>query len=333
MILIASRGGKGILGLLAALLLSGCSPIQPDRQPLSPGEHEMTLKVGELTRHYIVHVPSGYSAGNPAPVVIMFHGGGGTARGAMRETGWTRKADSENFLAVFPDAMPPDPSQPSRFGTNGQAWNDGSGRFHSGEKDIPDIAFVGAMLDDLEARFAVDKRRIYATGFSNGAAMTFRVGVELAARVAAVAPFAGSMWLEPAKLDHPVSLYVIAGDADPLNPLDGGVPKFATGTHVRTGVERSKPPARAAIDRWAQLLGCGAAPQPVPAPSGVTTFACGGGRDGSEVRFSVIAGHGHIWPGGLNQLPERMVGKPSAALNATDAIWEFFKEHARPAGK
>ena len=328
------RIGQGMRGLLGMLLFfagaTGCAKTPQAKPHLQPGDHELTLQVGELERRYIVHVPAGHSPGKPLPVVIMLHGGGGTARGAMRETGWARKADAEHFLAVFPDAMPPDPGQPSRFGTNGQAWNDGSGRFHSGEKDIPDVAFIDAMLDDLEARFAIDRRRVYATGFSNGAAMTFRIGVELATRIAAIAPFAGAMWPEPSRFDHPVSLYYITGDADPLNPLDGGLPKFATGARVRTGTERVKPSVRAAVDLWARLLGCGAETCAVDAPSGVKTFIHSGGRNGSEVRFTVIEGHGHIWPGGLNQLPERMVGKPSPALNATDAIWAFFRQHARP---
>ena len=327
-------GLRGLLGTLLLAGVAGCVQTQaPAKQQVPPGDHELSLKVGELDRRYIVHVPSGYDGKKAMPVVIMFHGGGGTARGAMRETGWAQKADREGFLAVFPEAMPPDPTKPSRFGTNGQSWNDGSGRFHSGERDIADIAFVGAMLDDLEARFAVDKRRVYATGFSNGAAMTFRVGAELAGRVAAIAPFAGTMWVKPAKLEQPVSLYVISGDADPLNPLEGGLPRFATGMHVRTGTPRSKPPLRDAVAAWAAALGCNAEPRQMSAPSGVTTLVHGGGREGAEVRFTVIQGHGHIWPGGKNQLPERMVGNPSDAFNATDAIWEFFREHARSAGK
>ena len=326
-------GVRGLMGAFLFSAMTGCLQAQSPAKPqVPPGDHELSLKVGELERRYIVHVPSGYDGKKAMPVVIMFHGGGGTARGAMRETSWAQKADREGFLAVFPEAMPPDSDKPSRFGTNGQSWNDGSGRFHSGERDIADIAFVGAMLDDLESRFMVDKRRVYATGFSNGAAMTFRVGAELPGRVVAVAPFAGSMWVKPMKSNQPVSIYVISGDADPLNPLEGGLPKFATGTPVRTGTPRSKPPLRDAVAAWAAAFDCNAESRQMSAPPGVTTLVHDGGRDGVEVRFTVIQGHGHIWPGGRNQLPERMVGKASDAFNATDAIWEFFREHARRVG-
>lgn len=316
-------------GVVAACAVANAAARADEARP-GPGEHSLSLKVGDLERRYIVHVPSGYDGRKPVPVVIMFHGGGGTARGAMRETGWAQKADKEGFVAVFPEATPPDPSKPSRFGTNGQAWNDGSGGFHSGERDIPDVAFVDAMIDDLIARLTVDRRRIYATGFSNGASMAFRVGVDLSERIAAIAPVAGTLWIKQPKLDRPVSLAYVSGDADPLNPIEGGTPRMATGAAIRVAISRHKPPASEFIAAWAHALGCTAEPKSAPATPGVTTLTCGGGRDGSEVRFTLVRGHGHIWPGGKNLLPEAMVGKPSDKLNATDAIWAFFEEHAAP---
>lgn len=298
-----------------------------NEQRLGFGDHSVTLRVGNWERRYIVHVPRGYDGKKTVPVVIMFHGGGGTARSAMRETGWAEKADTEGFLAVFPEATPPDPTKPSRFGINGQIWNDGSGRFHAGQKNIPDVAFINATIDDLIAHFNVDRRRMYATGFSNGASMAFRVGVELSARIAAIAPFAGALWIKQPKLDRPVSLYYITGDADPLNPLEGGTPKQATGAALRDAASKPKPPVREFVTIWARLLNCQAEQKPVPAPPGVTTLIYSGCLDGAEVRFTIIKEHGHIWPGGKNLLPESMVGKASDKFKATEAIWEFFAKH------
>ncbi len=317
--------------MLAVPILGADDAQQMKRQAMEfgPGDHSLTLKVGDLDRHYIIHVPSGYDGKKALPIVVMFHGGGGRARGAMWETDWVQKADQEGFFAVFPEATPPDPTKPSRFVSNGQVWNDGSGRFHAGLKDIPDVAFINAMIDDLLARFAVDRRRIYATGFSNGASMTFRVGCELSARIAAIAPFAGALWIKQPKLERPVSLYYITGDADPLNPFEGGVPKFATGHASRDMASQAKPAARENVTTWARLLGCQAGPEPIPASPGVTTVSYSAGRDNSEVRFTIIKDHGHVWPGGKNQLPESWVGKATNKFKATDAIWEFFEKHAQ----
>lgn len=302
---------------------------KPKSTKLGSGDHSLSLKVGDLSRRYIVHVPPNYDGTKPMPLVIMFHGGGGTAGGVMRETGWREKADRKGFLVAFPEATSPDPTKPSRFGVNGQIWNDGSGRFHAGEKNIPDIAFVNAMLDDLIARFAVDERRIYAAGFSNGASMAFRVGVELSGRIAAIAPVAGALWIKPSKLDRPVPLYYITGDADPLNPPGGGTPRFATGEALQGAASKPKPPTHEFITAWVRLLNCQAEPKTASAGPGVTTVIYSGDRNDTEVLFTIIKDHGHIWPGGVNQLPETMVGKASDKFKATDAIWEFFEKHAR----
>ena len=165
-------------------------------QPINPGDHAFIIHLGGMDRHYTVHVPPRYDGKRPVPVVIMLHGGGGTGRAAAFETGWSAKADQAGFLAVYPEATPPDPAKPSQFRTNGQIWNDGSGRFHAGQRGIDDVGFLNAMLDEVAARFTVDPRRVFVTGFSNGASMTFRVGEELSHRVAAIAPAAGICWSE-----------------------------------------------------------------------------------------------------------------------------------------
>jgi polyhydroxybutyrate depolymerase len=194
-----------------------------------PGSHTLAITVNGLERTYIVHVPATYRPQTPLPLVIMLHGGGGTARAAMWVTGWAVKADKEGFLAVFPNAMARDPARRSSFAGNPQLWNDGSDGFYRGRKAPDDVGFIAAMLDDLAARFTVDERQVFLTGFSNGASMSFRVGAELSDRIAATAPVAGALWFGPPKFRHPVSMCYITGTADPLNLIEGGVPKLATG--------------------------------------------------------------------------------------------------------
>jgi len=55
-----------------------------------------------------------------------------------------------------------------------------------------------------------------------------------------------------------------------------------------------------------------------------------GGRDGTEVVFTTIEGHGHIWPGGKSPLPAFILGKATSRLNANDAVWDFFQAHPKP---
>ena len=291
----------------------------------------VTLNIGGVDRRALVHVPTNDDGKSPLPLVLMFHGNGGTPEAIAQESGWVAKSDAEKFIIVFPEGTRPDMTQPPKFGSNNPAWNDGSGRFHAGEQNTDDIAFIAALLDQLEAKFPVDKRRVFATGFSNGASMTFRVGVELSARIAAIAPVSGALWVDASKAALPVSLLYITGTEDPINPMEGGAPKMASGSGFKGVPEKAKPPVRESIAQWAKVLGC--APEAKPLAStveGISTVAYTGGRAGAEVIFTTIAGHGHIWPGAKSPLPEFILGKATSKLNATDAVWKFFKAHPKP---
>ncbi|MFA6929275.1 MAG: carboxylesterase family protein [Lentisphaeria bacterium] len=292
------------------------------------GDHSFTTTVGDLQRHYTVHVPPQYDGKVPVPVVVMLHGGGGTSKAAAEKTGWGAMADKEGFLAVFPDALSRDPSKPSHFSRNPQLWNDGSGRFYSGQKAPDDVAFLNAMLDELATRYAMDPRCVFVTGFSNGASMCFRFGAEASNRLAAIAPVAGACWLELLPLERPIAMCYITGTADPLNLIEGGVPKLATGGSDKVRA-KPKPPVRDSILKWTRAVGAPATPRITTEVDGVRTETHGPGRDGAEVIYVRVEGLGHTWPGGTSLLPEFMVGKRSDKLQATVFIWEFFREHAR----
>jgi polyhydroxybutyrate depolymerase len=243
----------------------------------------------------------------------------------MTETGWTAKADQKRFLVVFPEGARSDPSRPARFTTNPQTWNDGSSRPIVGEAErkIDDVGFINALIDDMITRFKVDEHRIYATGFSNGASMTFHIGRELSERITAIAPVAGSDWLEQPMLGRPVALLYITGTADPLNPIEGG--EITLGSRAAG----KKPPVRAFIRKWAEMLGCPLQSDVVHSRNGVSSVAYGPCKEASEVVLYTVEGMGHTWPGGRSLLPERLVGKTSDKINANDVIWEFFQKHTR----
>lgn len=292
---------------------------------VSPGTNHLTVAVGALERRYSVHVPPSYHDGKKWPVVIMFHGGGGRGKTAMWDTGWAAKADKEGFLAVFPEGTPPDPSRPGSFIGNPQTWNDGSKRPNVGaaKRNVADVEFVSAMLGDLKRHFNVDARRIYATGFSNGASMSFRLARELPSVFAAVAPVAGVDWLGNTKPERAVPLLYITGTADPLNPIEGGE------IHIGAKSFGTKPPSQEMIDRWVELHHCGRTPRVVFDQDGAKAVAHARPDGTDTVVYYRIDGHGHHWPGGRIVLPQALAGKNTAKLKATDVIWDFFAKHSR----
>lgn len=304
------------------------SPIAAAAQKkvLKSGFLSLSLVTHDGRRTYVAYIPSTYDSKKALPLVLMLHGGGGTGRAAIWETGWAEKAESEGFVVAFPNAVPPDSTRASHFSSNPQLWNDGSGRFYSEQKAVDDVAFINATLDDLISRYAIDRRRIFVTGFSNGASMSFRVGAELSSRIAAIAPVAGACWLESIHLKRPVSMCYITGTADPLNLIDGGKPKLANGASddVRA---KAKPPVRTSIQKWLSAIGSTSKPTKVSDVNGVHTESYGPDQNGAEVAYIAVAELGHTWAGGKSLLPEHMVGKTSNRINATDVIWTFFQQH------
>lgn len=289
------------------------------------GDKSLSIDVGGRERSFIVHIPPGYSNLVSLPIVIMLHGGGGTAEGAIKETGWEKKADEANFIAVFPEGLPRDPDAPPRFLGNPRTWNDGSQRFSN---ESNDIAFLAGIIDYMKTKFNADPKRIFITGFSNGASMTFHAGAQLADRVAAVAPVAGAFWSPPNSMATPVSLLYITGAEDPLNRIEGGVPKLAMARWGRGIGGKAKPPLADSINAWLKLIEAPITPVESTSINGVSLKRYKN-PVGAEVAVYIIADCGHTWPGGISSLPEAMVGKSTNKMNATDVIWDFFCHHSR----
>lgn len=327
--MITSRNNIAVVLMVFLFLLGAHWAMAKEEAPPAPGKvssgtHTIQIDSGGLARRYVIHIPTGYNTNKKWPVVIMFHGGGGTAKDAMWETGWAEKADQEGFLAVFPEGTPPDPSRPGRFLDNPQTWNDGSTRHGIGavDREVADVEFVSEMLSDLDIRFKVDKSRIYVTGFSNGASMSFRLARELSSFIAAAAPVAGADWLDQENPGRLVPLLYITGTADPLNPFAGGEIRIGQKTYG------NKPATQEMIGKWIAMLDCKQKPRVVYDQDGAKGTAYGCPEKDSDVVLYIIEGHGHHWPGGRSALPEILAGKNKAKLKATDVIWEFFKKYS-----
>lgn len=283
-----------------------------------------TLQVGPQTREYYLHVPEGASGAN-APLLIVLHGAGGNGRQAVRRYGWEKKADIDRFVVVGPDAWRRQPDKPADFRTNPRFWNDAARRGAPALLDSDDISLIADLIDTVARQHGIDRRRVYITGFSSGAGMAQRAAAELSDRLAAVAPVSGIVQPTAEAPARPVPFFYISGDSDPLNPVKGGEVDL-----MLWNVRYQKPPHAAIVDRWRSLDGCPAEEQRETSSADVIVRVWSPCRAGSEVRYALVRGHGHHWPGESGaSLPEGMVGPRSQALNATDAIWRFFTRFVR----
>lgn len=268
-------------------------------------------------REYVVHPPQGWDGRTPLPLLVMIHGGGGTPRTAAFATGASRAADERAFLVVYPAALARDPGQPVSFLRNPTFWNVGSGFGHAERLRIDDTAYIEAVLDDVERRYAVDRERVFAAGFSNGAALALRVAVDLSARIRALTAVAGHLWQRDRRPARPVPLLYMIGTADPIVPPGGGVVQGPWGS------EYALPPVRETIELWAEWNGC-EVPGRISSPAAGVTLEEFGPGDGAGVRFVTIEGAGHVWPGGPSVLNEKISGPSTNRLDATAVMLESF---------
>lgn len=315
-IAVSACGGSGTSEAAAPSLPA---PIPTDSG--SAGDFSKSVVVSGVSRNYLLHVPASYRRTTASAVVLLFHGGTGSAAGVGPITGgFTGLSDRSNFIAVYPDAV--------------------AGRWDDGRETTPtptnDVAFVAALLDSLATEYNVNAKRIYATGISNGGMMTLRLACELSERFAAVATVAANM---PAALapgcnpSRPVPLALFSGTQDPLMPYSGGSIQTLSGIGSG-GTVLSVPET---VDFWMRKNAVTGLTQNTALPDtdatdGTTTdlFSYGGTASAGEVALYRVNSGGHTWPGGTQYLPAALIGKVSKDFSANDALWAFFARHAKP---
>lgn len=281
------------------------------------GDQVHYIDVGNLKRRYVAHVPPDLPA-TKVPLVIMLEGRGGTPWTAMKITGWSQLAGQEGFIVAYPEALRLDPHGPQHFLDNPQMWNAGGNATDAGRGDVDDHEFLTKVIQDLVARFPVDATRVFMTGFSNGAVMTFSYASKQRELLRAIAPVSGHCLVQEATISHPIPTLYLFGRQDPLSPYDGGIVELPWG---RT---EWRPEVMTSVRRWARLNGCPGQPWRTDEEQGVFTEIYG--ATGSETFiFMSVPDLGHVWPGGVRLLPESLVGSTSERVNATRETWEFFK--------
>lgn len=278
---------------------------------------DLEINADGQTWTYHLHVPLKARSGG-APLVVVFHGAGGNGKDYLIKNGWVVLSEKEGFIVAAPDGLPALPRLPASFRMNPRLWNSGQLNPNMPRAKVNDLSFVKALLDDIVQRTAVDKSRIYATGHSNGAGMTFKVGAELSSLFAGIATVMGLNASEGAQPTIALPTLMMIGTHDPLHPIEGGDRQLPWG--------KSKvPPISDSIQAWSQSLNCKSPAVQERDDEQVTIERFSQCRDGASYTIWYLKGQGHAWPGGQDSgLPESVMGPNITRVNATDVIWQFF---------
>ena len=289
--------------LAVALLTLALAACDGTGGPVDKREGEGVLgewvRSGGYNRTYVLHLPPSYEHGEPAPLLILFHGAGDTGAGFRATVAMDRPADDAGFITVYPDGL-------------------------DGVWSADDLHFVRTLIVHLSEGLSIDPQRMYVAGFSSGALLCHYLACAMSTELAGVASVGATMKLSIASNCRPVlgvPIIFIHGTADPGFPWDGA----STGDDVNLSMSQT-------ISTWTSLNQCPNDPIVQTLPDSVADGthvqidlyeSC---RDGSEVVLYSVYGGGHTWPGSPLKWPE-WAGAVSREINAGQEIIEFLQRH------
>ena len=266
----------GLAPLVLALCAAGCS--SGSSTGLAPADDRMSVTIGAATRTFVTHAASGAAPAAGRPLILVFHGRGGTGQDMRGGSGLDRVADAHAGVVAYLDAV--------------ADWAEGCGCSDADRAGVNDTGFVRAVIDTLVKTRGVDRARVYGIGYSAGGFFVHRLACEMSDRIAGVADIAGSFSVPLATRCAParaIPVLIAHGTEDGNVPWAG----VASGSLAHLA-------ATASAARWGELQGCAAVAVSQVRHEGarIPVFAHlrAGCRDGSRVVLYEMRGGGHGWP-------------------------------------
>ncbi len=318
---------KGVIGMESRRFRRRSPfPILTEKFAHKPGDYRRFVRFQGRLRFYDLHVPPGYTD-KPTPLVLLFHGGGGDPIQQRNDSQMDPVADREGFIIAYPAGT-------GKLRFRFLTFNAGICCGYAVKNNIDDVGFTKFIIEDLSKFFNIDRKRVYAAGFSNGAFMVYRLAVELSDEIAAIAAVSGGLRIDPYKYQpkRPISVIHFHGLKDEYVRFEGGLGKIAQqdkakGKYVHPGKRWG---VRETLEWFMKWNGIPDKPVEKKRVGKAVCERYGPGKEGSEVVLWILEDGGHTWPGGRSSLPESLVGKINRDISASELIWEFFKKHSLP---
>ena len=198
--------------------------------PIPDGYDTITTSDGRVRTYRVVDM----SDGEPAPLLFVLHGFGGTAEG-MRGYAAIEDAVATSLdggaIVVYPNGSGAENGYP-------QSWNAGGCCPFSIYEPVDDVAFFAQMIDALSNTYDVDPERVWVAGHSNGGMMAYRLACELADRVTAIGVGAGALMIDSCQPSRGVSAIHVHGELDSVVPIAGGETAGITFPSAQQSFER-----------------------------------------------------------------------------------------------
>jgi len=286
---------KAFLGVIfISGFLGAQSVVSQDEPQIKTGENNLSMTSGNQTRQYLLYIPAEYDGEKYLPLVLLFHGAGGSSKTVMQLTGLRMLADERNFFIAAPQGIQ-------------NMWDVSTPPGNS------DVKFAGDLIREIISRLNIDQKRIYIAGFSAGAMLSSLLVCHPSTSIyiAAFGAVAALRFPEDCAAKFPVSIIAFHGEADMMWLF---------------------PFVEDAVNGWVKHNGCDHNPVIRKVSEDVTQISYGECQEKTEVVFYRIKNGGHTWPDSpLAAFYEKMsIEKTNKDINATNLIWRFFEAHPMP---
>ena len=253
-----------------------------------------TLVHDGINREYILYVPNSYDGTSSVPLLLNFHGFGGSASEFINDADIRAEAEANTFILVYPqgsclDGVP--------------HWNpcpiDADNK-----SSADDLGFVEALVDEISSQYTIDLERIYAAGYSNGGMMAYGLANYKSDLIAAVASVSGSMLDCLGDTSHPMPVLHLHGTSDGVIAYEGS---------------NDYNPVQSTLDYWTNFNNTVSIPTINEDSSGGMTiehYVYGQGDNSVSVEHYKYVGGDHVWFNATYQ-----------GSNASKLVWNFMSKY------
>lgn len=258
------------------------------------GDSTVSMRSAGLKRTFLIHLPPNYGV-RPQALVVVYHGYSWTSQIMEHNTNFNAEADKEGFVLVYPQGVDDPPS-----------WNAGVGAFGP-TGDADDIQFTRDLLSYIEQNYCINTHHVYASGFSLGGGMAYRVACDLTDKFAAVATVSGAYYPIPGgcPASRPLPVLEIHGAADQLAPYNGYPARRMAAVNDY-------------LNGWLARDKCAGTYSTFFQQGDVTAIEWTHCAPNVDVVHYRISDGGHTWPGTPNT---------THAIDANVVLWQFFSKY------
>jgi polyhydroxybutyrate depolymerase len=197
---------------LGLILLNGCSKTNYEENlDQAIGTFSRSIEVDGETREYLIYIPNSYDTIKSVPLLLNFHGFGGSANEFMNDADMRSLAASYSFILVYPQGSSLD---------GFSHWN-ACPIGGDNKSDADDFGFVEAIINKVSSQYNIDVERIYSAGYSNGGMMAYGLANYRSDLIAAVASVSGAMLDCIGSTSHPMPVVHLHGTSDGVLPYNG----------------------------------------------------------------------------------------------------------------